>query len=94
MTKFISNFKLLFLIKILIFSLFFGNNVYAENINNNDKIIALGKNDAPVIIKVFSSHTCPHCASFHLNVLPASLCKSSNVDKIFNFSYFWKQLQL
>ena len=70
MTKFISNFKLLLLIKILIFSLFFGNNVYAENINNNDKIIALGKNDAPVIIKVFSSHTCPHCASFHLNVLP------------------------
>tara|TARA_B100001123_G_C15056459_1_gene925742 strand:- start:368 stop:874 length:507 start_codon:yes stop_codon:yes gene_type:complete len=30
----------------------------------------LGANDAPVKIKVFSSLTCPHCASFHIKVIP------------------------
>ena len=29
------------------------------------KILSIGKSDAKVTVKVFSSLTCPHCASFH-----------------------------
>ena len=29
------------------------------------KILSVGENDAKVTVKVFSSLTCPHCASFH-----------------------------
>jgi len=34
----------------------------------NDHI--LGSKDAKINIEIFSSLTCPHCAKFHLNVLP------------------------
>ncbi|MBP0651988.1 thioredoxin domain-containing protein, partial [Mycobacterium tuberculosis] len=30
----------------------------------------LGKADAPITIIEYASMTCPHCQSFHLNVLP------------------------
>ena len=29
------------------------------------KVLSLGRDDAKITIKVFSSLTCPHCASFH-----------------------------
>ncbi|MBX2805624.1 MAG: DsbA family protein [Hyphomicrobiales bacterium] len=32
--------------------------------------VVLGKEDAPYTIIEYSSMTCPHCANFHLNVLP------------------------
>ena len=32
------------------------------------KILSIGSPDAKVTIKVFSSLTCPHCASFHTNI--------------------------
>ena len=49
---------------------------YADN--NKDQIkVFLGSHDASVKIKIFSSLTCPHCASFHNNVLP----------KIYSFSW-------
>ena len=32
------------------------------------KILSLGNSDAKVIVKVFSSLTCPHCANFHITV--------------------------
>ena len=40
--------------------------------NSNEKLnlISIGKDSAPVKIKIYSSLTCPHCANFHLNVLP------------------------
>ncbi len=31
----------------------------------NSSILGIGKSDAKVTVKVFSSLTCPHCASFH-----------------------------
>ena len=43
-----------------IFILFFIFSANAEN-----KILSIGSSDAKVTIKVFSSLTCPHCASFH-----------------------------
>ncbi len=38
--------------------------------NNNSNGIALGDDSAPVKIKIFSSFTCPHCANFHLKIVP------------------------
>ena len=43
-----------------IFILFFIFSAHAEN-----KILSIGSSEAKVTIKVFSSLTCPHCASFH-----------------------------
>ncbi len=42
------------------------------------KDIAVGKADAPVTVIEYSSLTCPHCASFHKNVLPE--LKSKYID--------------
>ena len=33
--------------------------------NAQSKILSVGKNDAKITVKVFSSLTCPYCASFH-----------------------------
>ena len=38
--------------------------------NAENKILSIGNIDAKVTVKVFSSLTCPHCASFHKNVVP------------------------
>ncbi len=46
-------YKIVFIILILFSS-------YAQS-----KILTVGKNDAKVTVKVFSSLTCPYCASFH-----------------------------
>ena len=34
----------------------------------DDSFLVIGNNNAKVIIKVFSSLTCPHCANFHKNI--------------------------
>ena len=33
--------------------------------NAESKVLSIGKADAKVTVKVFSSLTCPHCANFH-----------------------------
>ena len=43
------------------------------------KVLSIGSSDAKVTIKVFSSLTCPHCASFHKNVYPD--IKKNFIDK-------------
>ena len=65
MIKFISNIKIYFLIKIALFYFIFCVNSYSDN-----SLIALGLDEAPVKIKVYSSLTCSHCANFHINVVP------------------------
>tara|TARA_B100001245_G_scaffold234692_1_gene220809 strand:- start:451 stop:1059 length:609 start_codon:yes stop_codon:yes gene_type:complete len=54
----------------LLLLLFFSTSylIAADKIKNNS--ILFGKENAPVKIKVFSSLTCPHCANFHINILP------------------------
>ena len=37
-------------------------------IQAESKILSIGETDAKVIVKVFSSLTCPHCANFHLEI--------------------------
>jgi len=46
-----------------IFLIFFVFFTQAES-----KVLSIGSAEAKVTIKVFSSLTCPHCASFHLNI--------------------------
>ena len=46
------------------------------------KDIAVGKADAPVTIIEYSSLTCPHCASFHKNVLPELKSKYIDTGKV------------
>ena len=48
--------------------------VSAENKN-----LSIGSPDAKIIIKVFSSLTCPHCASFHKNIFEE--LKKDYIDK-------------
>jgi protein-disulfide isomerase len=43
------------------------------------KVLSIGSSDAKVTIKVFSSLTCPHCASFHKNVYKK--LKEEYIDK-------------
>ena len=47
----------------IIFLIFFIFSAQAES-----KVLSIGSPKAKVTIKVFSSLTCPHCASFHSNV--------------------------
>ena len=62
--------KLFTLIKILFILLAFFPKSYAGNENKVNDFLLLGKNDAPVKIKIFSSLTCPHCANFHIKIVP------------------------
>ena len=62
--------KLFFLAKVILIYLLFCVSINSSEQNVKGKLITVGINDAPVIIKVFSSLTCPHCANFHMNVVP------------------------
>ena len=43
---------------------------YKENFDAQNNLIVLGNDQAPIKIKIFSSLTCPHCANFHIKVVP------------------------
>ena len=53
--------KFFFIITLFILS--FSNTIGAEN-----RISSIGNANAEINVKVFSSLTCPHCASFHLKI--------------------------
>ena len=63
------NTKPFFLIKIILIYLIFSSQSFSDNVNTNSGLLVLGSDVAPVKIKIFSSLTCPHCASFHINVV-------------------------
>tara|TARA_B100001175_G_scaffold308158_1_gene308241 strand:- start:200 stop:793 length:594 start_codon:yes stop_codon:yes gene_type:complete len=42
--------------------------IFTCSANAENKILTFGKEDAKITVKVFSSLTCPHCASFHKNI--------------------------
>ena len=64
------NIKIFFLIRIILFFAILSVKSYSDNLEKNDSLIVLGSDTAIVKIKVFSSLTCPHCASFHSKVVP------------------------
>ena len=80
------NIKLIFIIKILLiyFTIFFKS--YADNTTLKNNLVTIGSDSAIVKIKIFSSFTCPHCANFHINVVPEiekKYVKSGKVQLIF-----------
>ena len=64
------NIKFFFLIKIISFYLILSIKCYSDDSSVSDSLVVLGSDKAIVKIKVFSSLTCPHCANFHIKVVP------------------------
>ena len=58
----------------IIFLIFFIFSAQAES-----KVLSIGSSEAKVTIKVFSSLTCPHCASFHAHIYEK--LKKEYIDK-------------
>ena len=72
--------KLIFLIKVILIYLIFSLKSYSDNIN--DDLVVLGLDEAPIKIKIYSSLTCPHCANFHINVIPKIKKKYVETGKV------------
>ena len=70
MIKLNLNLKLFLFIKIFIIYLIICLKSYADDSKVDKSIVAIGSYDAIVKIKIFSSLTCPHCANFHIKVVP------------------------
>ena len=86
MIKLNLNFKLFLLIKVCIIYLIICLKSYAEDPKVNKNIVAIGSYNAIVKIKIFSSLTCPHCASFHMKVvseIKKNFVESGKVQLIF-----------
>ena len=86
MIKLNLNLKLFLLIKICIIYLIICLQSYADDSGAHKNMVVIGSDDAFVKIKVFSSLTCPHCADFHIKVVPEikkEYIKSGKVQLIF-----------
>ena len=78
--------KLFVFIKILLIYLMLCLKSYADDLAMKNHLVVVGPDDAVVKIKVFSSLTCPHCASFHIKVVPKikkNYVESGKVQLIF-----------
>ena len=82
MIKLNPNIKLFFIIKVILIYLFFCLKSYSDNIATNNNFVVLGQNEAPIKIKIFSSFSCPHCANFHINVVPEIKKKYIETGKV------------
>ena len=49
------------------------------SVNAENKTLSIGSEKANIVIKVFSSLTCPHCANFHINIFEN--LKKDYIDK-------------
>ena len=86
MIKLNLNFKLFLFIKIFIIYLIICLKSYADDSKVDKSIVAIGSYDAIVKIKIFSSLTCPHCANFHIKIVPKIIkeyVESGKVQLIF-----------
>ena len=70
MTKSIFNLKFFIFIKIFFICFFIFSRIYADDNKAEKDAVSIGSQEAQIKIKVFSSFTCPHCASFHIKVVP------------------------
>ena len=73
--------KLISLVKILIIYFILSTKSYAEDSKIDKSLVTIGSYDATVKIKIFSSLTCPHCASFHIEVVPEIMKKFVETGK-------------
>ena len=74
--------NLFFLVKFFFIYLSFVLNSYAGELNTQNNLVSIGKDNAPVKIKIYSSLTCPHCANFHIKVLPKIKSKYVETGKV------------
>jgi len=79
MSKIFLKINLKFILGILLINILTGSVSQSEEISQP---IFIGKENAPVEIKVYSSLTCPHCANFHMNVIPEIKKKYVNAGKV------------
>ena len=82
MIKLNVNFKLFLFIKIFIIYLIICLKSYADDSKVDKSIVTIGSYDAIVKIKIFSSLTCPHCANFHIKVVPKIIKKYVESGKV------------
>jgi protein-disulfide isomerase len=71
-----------FVIKLIFIYLIFILKAYSDDISLQKDFVILGSHNAPVKIKIFSSLTCPHCASFHVDVVPEIKKKYVDSDRV------------
>jgi len=86
MIRYNLNFKLFFLIKVFFIYFIICLKSYADTPKALSDLVILGADNAPVKIKVFSSLTCPHCANFHIKIVPKikkNYVESGKVQLIF-----------
>ena len=86
MIRYNLNFKLFFLIKVFFIYFIICLKSYADTPKALSDLVILGADNAPVKIKVFSSLTCPHCANFHIKIVPEikkNYVESGKVQLIF-----------
>jgi len=76
------NYSFYYAIKVIIIYFTFFLSSYANDPLEKNKLIVLGKDSAPVKIKVFSSLTCPHCANLHISVISKIEKKYVNSNKV------------
>ena len=74
--------KLLFLIRAFIIFLIISLKSYAGDSKIQKDLVVVGPDDAVVKIKIFSSLTCPHCANFHIEVVPEIIKKYVEFGKV------------
>ena len=60
----------MFLLKLISIYIIICLKSYADTSKLAVDFITIGNDQSPIKIKVFSSLTCPHCADFHINILP------------------------
>ena len=86
MIRYNLNLKLFFLIKTLLIYFIICLKSYADTPKPISDLVVLGTDNAPVKIKIFSSLTCPHCANFHIKIVPEikkNYVESGKVQLIF-----------
>ena len=86
MIRYNLNLKLIFMIKIFFIYFIICLKSYADTPKALSDLVVLGADNAPVKIKVFSSLTCPHCANFHIKIVPKikkNYVESGKVQLIF-----------
>ena len=86
MIKYNLNLKLFFLIRVFFIYFIICLKSFADTPQVSSDFVVLGADNAPVKIKVFSSLTCPHCANFHIKIIPKikkNYVESGKVQLIF-----------
>lgn len=63
-------------ISIILTFIFFTFNLFASQ----NESLKIGSDEAKITVKVFSSLTCPHCATFHKNIFEK--LKSDEISEI------------